>query len=124
MGINVPCISCDVISFNGQGQQRGEVRRHGTTVALISGGQQNQRRRRRQGERQKKMVILTSSNFARESRYFFAIVAPLRHEISLFHAPAVWSRLKQHKNCRFLYLNLDNDRYGPKENFAKICQIK
>ena len=22
------------------------------------------------------------------------------------------------------FLNLDNDRYGPKENFAKICQIK
>ena len=28
------------------------------------------------------------------------------------------------KNCRFLFLNLDNDRYGPKENFPKICQIK
>ena len=26
--------------------------------------------------------------------------------------------------CRFLFLNLDNDRYGPEENFAKICQIK
>ena len=75
----------------------------------------------------KYMFILTNNNFARESRYFvhfFAIVAPLRHEISLFHAPTLWSRLKQHKNCRFLYLNLDNDRYGPKENFAKICQIK
>ena len=29
-----------------------------------------------------------------------------------------------HKNCRFLFLNVDNNRYGPKENFAKICQIK
>ena len=29
-----------------------------------------------------------------------------------------------HKNCRFLFLNLDNDRNCPKENFAKICQIK
>jgi len=27
-------------------------------------------------------------------------------------------------NCCFLFLNLDNNRYGPKENFAKICQIK
>ena len=27
-------------------------------------------------------------------------------------------------NCRFLFLILDNDRYGPKENFAEICQIK
>ena len=25
------------------------------------------------------------------------------------------------KNCRFYFLNLDNDRYGPKENFAKMC---
>ena len=31
---------------------------------------------------------------------------------------------RQHKNCRFLFLNLDNDRYGPKENFAEIYQIK
>ena len=52
---------------------------------------------------------------------FFAIVAPLRHEISLFHEPALWSRWTWHKNCRFLYLNLDNDRYSPKENFVKIC---
>ena len=28
----------------------------------------------------------------------------------------------QQKNC--LFANLDNDRYGPKENFAKICEIK
>ena len=28
------------------------------------------------------------------------------------------------KNCRFLFLNLDNDKYGPEENFAKICQTK
>ena len=28
------------------------------------------------------------------------------------------------KNCRFLFLNLDNHRYSCKENFAKICQIK
>ena len=42
-----------------------------------------------------KILILTSNNFARESRYFvhfFAIIAPLRHEISLFHEPALWGR--------------------------------
>ena len=30
----------------------------------------------------------------------------------------------QHKNCPFHFLNLDNVTYGPKENFAKIYQIK
>ena len=98
---------------------------HGST---FSGWQQNQRRWQWQGERQKnKIFILTSNNFTHESCYsvhFFAIVAPLRHEISLFHELALWSRLTWHKNCRFLFLNLDNDRYGPKENFVKICQIK
>ena len=33
-------------------------------------------------------------------------------------------RWTKHNKCHFLLLNLDNDRYGPKENFAKICQIK
>ena len=28
------------------------------------------------------------------------------------------------KIVAFVFLNLDNDRYGPKENFAKIRQIK
>ena len=72
------------------------------------------------------MFILTSNNFARESRYFvhfFAIIAPLRHEISLFHEPALCSKWTQHKNYRFLFLNLGNDRYGPKENFAKIAKL-
>ena len=55
---------------------------------------------------------------------FLCHLAPLRHEISLLDEPALWSRWTQHKNCRFLFVNLDNDRYGPKENFAKICQIK
>ena len=74
-----------------------------------------------------KMFILTNNNFTCESRYFvhfFAIIAPLRYEISLFHEPALWSRWTQHKYYRFLFQNLDNDRYSPKENFTKICQIK
>ena len=98
---------------------------HGST---ISGWQQNQRRRQRQGDRQKNdMFILTNNNFASTSRYFvhfFTVVAPLRHETSLFHEPALWSRWMQHKNCPFHFLNLDNVTYGSKENFAKIWQIK
>ena len=35
----------------------------------------------------------------------------------------IMSSWTKHKHCRFLFLNLDNDRYGPKETFAKICQI-
>ena len=72
------------------------------------------------------MCILTNNNFARASRYFvhfFAVVAPLRHETSYFHKPALWSGWTQHKNCPFHFLNLDNVRYGPKENFTKICNF-
>ena len=32
--------------------------------------------------------------------------------------------MNTYKNCRFLFLNLDNDTYGRKENFVKIWQIK
>ena len=52
--------------------------------------------------------------------------------LSLYHydmkhpnfASPLWSRWTQHKNCRFLFLNLHNDRYGPKENFINIFQLK
>ena len=73
------------------------------------------------------MFIVTNNNFARASHYFvrfFAVVAPLRHETSWFHKIALWSRWTQHKNCRFHFLNLDYDRYDPKENFTKIFQIQ
>ena len=73
-------------------RRRVTSRYHGST---ISGRQQNQRRRRRQGERKKNMFTLTNNNFSRVSRYFvhfFAVVAPLQHETSLFHQPALWSR--------------------------------
>ena len=73
------------------------------------------------------MFILANNNFEHASCYFvhfFAVVAPLRHETSKFHEPALWSRWTQHKNCCFLFLNLDVDRYGPKENnFTKISQF-
>ena len=49
-----------------------------------------------------------------------------RYDMKLpnFASPRLWNRWTQPKNCRFLFLNLDNDRYGREENFAKICQIK
>ena len=48
----------------------------------------------------------------------------VRLETYQFHEPGLWIMSTQHNKCHFLLLNLDNDRYGPKENFAKICQIK
>ena len=48
----------------------------------------------------------TNNNFRRASRYFvhcFAVVAPLRHETSYFHEPALWSRWTQHKNVAFFF---------------------
>ena len=32
--------------------------------------------------------------------------------------------LNNKRKCVIHEINLDNDTYGPKENFAKICQIK
>ena len=100
-------------------------RYHGST---ISGWQQNQRRRWRQGYGQKIMFMLRNNNFARASSYFvqfFAIVAPLRHETSKFREPALLSTVNTWtQKLSLSFPNLDNHRYGPKENFAKICQIK
>ena len=31
---------------------------------------------------------------------------------------------EQNTKIGTFFVNLDNDRYGPKENFAKICQFK
>ena len=101
-------------------------RYHGST---ISGWQQNTKptttaTARRSAKND--MFILTNNNFARASRWFlhfFVVVAALWYERSKFHEPALWSRWTQHKTYCFLFLNLDNNRYGPKENFAKICQI-
>ena len=46
--------------------------------------------------------------------------------LPLLHHYTTWNFLisRGRKNFRFLFLNLDNDRYSPKENFVKICQIK
>ena len=73
------------------------------------------------------MFLLTNNNFARASRYFvqfFAVVAPLRHETSSFREPALLSTVNTTQKLSLSFLNLDNHRYGPKENFAKIYQIK
>ena len=48
----------------------------------------------------------------------------------LISRTALWSRSTQHKNCRFLFLNLGKKTHThtidtvPKKIFAKICQIK
>ena len=59
---------------------------------------------------------------------FLYISLPSLHHYDMklpnFTSPLYGVGKHNHKNCRFLFLNLDNDRYCPKENFAKICQIK
>ena len=64
------------------------------------------------------MFILTNNNFARASRYFvhfFAVAAPkLPNFSSLLNG--VHKGEHKTKNCRFLFLNSDNDRYGPNED--------
>ena len=72
------------------------------------------------------MFILTNNNFARTSRYFVHFFASLHHydmKLLNFTSP-LYGGEHNTKNCRFLFLNLDNDKYGLEENFAKICQIK
>ena len=44
--------------------------------------------------------------------------------VLISRARVMESRWTQLKKCRFLFLNLDNDRYGRKENFVNIYQIK
>ena len=73
------------------------------------------------------MFILTNNNFARASRYFVHFFALLHHyDMKLLNFTSTRYGVGEHntKNCRFLFLNLDNDKYGPEQNFAKICQIK
>ena len=69
------------------------------------------------------MFILANNNFASASRYILYISLPSLHHYDI-HEPALWNRWTQHKNCPFHFVNLENERYGPEENFAKICQIK
>ena len=72
------------------------------------------------------MFILTNNNYARASRYFvhfFAVVAPLRHwKLPYFMSPLYGVGERNTKVVALL--NLDNDRHGPKENFAKLYEIE
>ena len=37
-----------------------------------------------------------------QRRHFFAVVAPVRHETSLFHEPALWSKWTQHQTWNWI----------------------
>ena len=69
----------------GLAQQRGEVLRHITMIALFLGDNKTNNNGDGKENGKKYMFILTNNNFALASRYFvhfFAAVAPLRHETS------------------------------------------
>ena len=81
------------------------------------------------------MLILTNNNFARAPRSTLLVHhAILYISLSSLHhynmkLPNFTSRLygvgqKTTQKLSLFFFNLDNDRYGPKENFAEICQIK
>ena len=70
------------------------------------------------------MFILTNNNFARHHAILHISLPSLHHydmKLPNFTSPLYGAGGTQQKNCRFYFLNLDNDRYGPKENFAKMC---
>ena len=100
-------------------------RYHGST---ISGWQKNQRGRRRQEERQKLICLHQQTTTFHVNHAILYISLPSLHHYDMklpnFASPLYGVGKHNHKNCRFLFLNIDNDRYGPKENFANICQIK
>ena len=57
------------------------------------------------------------------SRYHGSTIsarASLRHETSWFQEPVLWGRWTHTKIVGFFFLNLDNNRYSPRENFANI----
>ena len=109
-------------------QERGEVWRHVTMVALFLYDNKNQRRWGKENGKKAIGFYWQNSKFARASCYFvhfFAVVAPLRHEKSKFHTLALWSRWTQHKSCLFLFRNLNTVLSDSTwQNFANICQIK
>ena len=104
-------------------RRSGTSRYHGST---ISGWQPTTTATARRTAKNN-TFILTNNNFARASRYFVHFLPSLHHydmKLPNFTSPLYGVGKHSNKNCRFLFLNLDNDRYCPKENFAKICQIK
>ena len=83
--IHGPHVTDFTEALNRRSQERREVWRRVTTVALFLDDNKTNDDGDGKGERQKnKMFILTNNNFARESRYFvhfFAIVAPPRQGV-------------------------------------------
>ena len=72
------------------------------------------------------MFISRNNNFAGASRYFvhfYAVVAPLRRETFNFTSP-LYGVVEHYTKIVLSFSKLTNDRYGPKEKCAKICQIK
>ena len=73
------------------------------------------------------MFILTNKTFTRAHAILYISLRLLHHydmKLPNFTSPLYGVGEHNAKNCRFLFLNLDNDRVVAKENFAKICQIK
>ena len=75
------------------------------------------------------MFILTNNTLARASRYFVHFLPSLHHydkKLPNFTSPLYGVDGNNTKTVALFFLNIDNDtdRYGPKENFAKIRQIK
>ena len=65
------------------------------------------------------MFILTN-NFARDHAILYISLPSLHHydmKLANSRSPLYGIAKHNNKNCRFLFLNIDNDRYGPKENF-------
>ena len=70
---------------------------------------------------------VTNNNFAHEYAILYISVPSLHHcEMKLPNFTGSLYEGGEHdtKIVAFFFLNLDNDIYSPKENFAKICQIK
>ena len=66
------------------------------------------------------MFILTNNNFARDHAILYISLPSLHHydmKLANSRSPLYGIAKHNNKNCRFLFLNIDNDRYGPKENF-------
>ena len=75
------------------------------------------------------MFISTINNFARAHAILYISLPSLHHydmKLPNFTSPLYGVDGNNTKTVALFFLNIDNDtdRYGPKENFAKIRQIK
>ena len=72
------------------------------------------------------MCMLTKNNFASAYAVLYISLWSLHHydmKLPNFTSP-LYGVGKNNTKIVSFFLNLDNDRYGLKENFAKICQLK